>query len=316
MAQGVAGTSSGGAALSTPLPTWHPVSDRESMPTVSQPRGPSLSSAWGTSEVGAVSNANVLVTLPVYNEERLLYGSVRALITKLDSAGLRYTLSIAEDGSTDGTLEIVRGLQKEFPAILAQTDPQRLGRGLALRKFWAETPADVYLFVDADLAAGPAAVLAVLRELGNGADVVTGSRYCPGAIVRRPGLRKAASLGYNWIVRRMFHEPIRDHQCGLKAFTREALSRLLEASQENSWAWDTEILVLAQMAGLRVREVPVEWTEHRSVRTPLPRLASDIYLHGTALLRLKSRVMRASMYRGRRDPGGRGAQSSAPAPSE
>ena len=310
------GSSSREVALSTPVSEWRSISERDSLPTTSQPRGPALSSTREARTVQSNSKPGVLITVPVHNEAQLLYGSVHRLVATLDSAGLSYALSIAEDGSTDGTPEIVRKLQTEFPTIIARTDPKKLGRGLALRKIWSEIPADVYLFVDADLAAGPSAVLAVIQELGKGADIVTGSRYCPGAVVRRPALRRAASLGYNWVVRQMFHEPMRDHQCGLKAFSREALFRLMEVSQENSWAWDTEVLVLAQMAGLRVKEVPVEWTEYRSVRTPLPRLVSDVYIHGTALLRLKGRVMRASRYRGRRDSDEHGAPSSALAPAE
>jgi glycosyltransferase involved in cell wall biosynthesis len=231
---------------------------------------------------------SALITIPVRNEERMLERSFRALLRGLEGSGLSYRWSIAEDGSTDGTPEVIRRLQQEFPDLLVSTSPARRGRGLALRQLWSQVDADIYAFVDADLAAGPKALLSVLSEVQNGADVATGSRYCKGAQVRRPPLRQIVSRAYNRFVCMTFGENIRDHQCGLKAFTQEAKMRLLAMSQEDSWAWDTEVLVLAERSGMRVVEVPVEWSEPRWTRTPIRRLLSDVYLHGTSILRLKS----------------------------
>jgi glycosyltransferase involved in cell wall biosynthesis len=233
---------------------------------------------------------SILVTIPVRNEATMLEATFRQLVIGLDRSGLNYRLSIAEDGSTDGTPAVIQKLKAEFPTLLVTTGPARLGRGLALRQMWSEVDAEIYAFVDADLAAGPPALVRVIQEVQNGADVATGSRYCPGALVSRPPLRQLVSLAYNRFVRMTFHENIRDHQCGLKAFTRDAKNRLFALSREDSWAWDTEVLVLARKTGMRVVEVPVEWSEHRWARTPIRRLLSDVYLHGTSILRLKSNL--------------------------
>jgi len=230
----------------------------------------------------------VLVTLPVRNEAAMLDASFRQLVRGLDDSGLDYRLSIAEDGSTDGTSRVIERLQAEFPDLLVSSSPVRLGRGLALRNMWSGVDADVYAFVDADLAAGPPALVRVIRQVQRGADVATGSRYCEGAAVRRPPVRHLVSRAYNQMVRMTFREDIGDHQCGLKAFSRDAKTQLFEMTREDSWAWDTEVLVLAKLAGMRVVEVPVEWTEYRGNHTPVRRLFSDVSLHGLALLRLKS----------------------------
>lgn len=229
---------------------------------------------------------DVLVTLPVYNEEAMLYASVHRMVEGLRSSNLRYRLSIAEDGSVDRTREVIARLKAEFPDLIVRTNPLRQGRGYALRQLWSEIDADRYVFVDADLAAGPGAVVRVVDEIRRGAEVATGSRYCPGAVVQRPLLRHLVSRAYNRLVRLVFDDGIRDHQCGLKAFSREAKSKLMAMTREGSWAWDTEVLVLARLSGMRVVEVPVEWKEYRSPRTPLRRLLSDIYLHGLSLMRL------------------------------
>ncbi|MCI4354724.1 MAG: glycosyltransferase, partial [Thermoplasmata archaeon] len=201
-------------------------------------------------------------------------------------SGLDYRLAIAEDGSSDGTGAEIDRLRTELPGLIVQRIPQRVGRGKALRTLWSAIDADIYAFMDADLPTDPLTLVELVRAIEEGADVVTGSRYCAGAIVHRPPVRSYTSLAYNGLVRFLFQEPIRDHQCGLKAFRREALAALLPASREDSWAWDTEMLVLAVSQGFRVVEIPVDWTESRYNRTPVMRLLSDVYLHGSSILRL------------------------------
>jgi len=232
----------------------------------------------------------ILLTIPAHNEEGVLYASVHRIIDGLRGSGIDYRLAIAEDGSTDRTDVEISQLQSELPDLIVQHIPTRVGRGLALRTLWAAIDADVYAFVDADLPTDPSAILDVLHAIEDGADVATGSRYCFGAEVHRPPVRSLTSLAYNALVRFLFHEPIRDHQCGLKAFRRDAVRALLPASREDSWAWDTEILLLALRMRFQVAEVPIAWTEHRFTRTPMRRLGSDIRLHGTALLRLRSEL--------------------------
>jgi glycosyltransferase AglD len=237
----------------------------------------------------------VLVTVPVHNEAKLLRSSIETLESGLARSGLSYTLAIVEDGSTDNTTQIISSLESEFPKLIVRSNRERLGRGLALRRLWSELDSDIYVFVDADLASGPTSVEEVVRAVRSGADVATGSRYCPESVVHRPPLRRMVSMAYNRLVQFVFRESIRDHQCGLKAFNRHALSTLLPLSRENTWAWDTEALVLATYCGLKVVEVPIEWTEFRSSRTPLGRLTSDVFLHGESVAHLWDRTRRSGL---------------------
>lgn len=232
----------------------------------------------------------VLVTIPARNEEVRLRDSVTALKEVLQSSGLRYILSIAEDGSTDRTKKVIAELLKDDPAVVAICDEISRGRGFALRRLWSGFAADVYVFVDADLAMGPEAVKSTVELVLSNTDVVTGSRYCPGSAVVRPPFRDFVSRWYNWLVRLWFDERICDHQCGLKGFSSFAVQTLLPYTSESSWFWDTEILVLATAAGFEVKEVPVTWTERKTSRTQIRRLLSDLYLHGTGLIRLLSEV--------------------------
>jgi glycosyltransferase involved in cell wall biosynthesis len=236
------------------------------------------------------SQPRVEVSIPVFNEERFVRPTIEALHAAFSGAGLEVALSIVEDGSTDGTLAEIRKVQKLFPKVASRHSDEKLGRGRALREHWIHSDAEILAFVDADLATGPDAVVEAVRLAMRGADVVTGSRYLPRSIVRRPPLRRAVSEAYNWILRRIFQDGISDHQCGLKAFRRDALARLIPFTNEDTWFWDTEVLVLAKLAGFRVVEMPVRWQEHKVDRTQPRRLLHDIYLHGTGIIRLSSKV--------------------------
>jgi glycosyltransferase involved in cell wall biosynthesis len=236
----------------------------------------------------------VLVTVPVRNEALRLIPTIRSLKAAFDESGFEYRLAVAEDGSTDGTKQLLSQLPHLFQGILVQENPHRLGRGKALRVLWSGVSADIYCFTDADLATGPESLVEVVRLVADGWDVVTGSRDSRDSQVNRPPLRSLVSLAYNGLVRFSFSNSIRDFQCGLKAFSARAAREIIPQTVEDSWFWDTEVLVLAHLNGLRIKEVPVHWVEGKARRTPLRRLGSDIYLHGAGLVRLKSRITVAS----------------------
>jgi glycosyltransferase AglD len=237
-----------------------------------------------------LARPRVLVTIPVYNEVARILESIEALDRAFRPTEMDYRLAVAEDGSTDGTKELLHSLQERRPNLLLQEDANPLGRGAALRRLWASTTADVYCFTDADLAAGPDAVVTAARKVIAGSPIVIGSRYAGGARTQRPPLRAIASRGYNKLLRYAFGERIYDHQCGLKAFNAEVVRQLLLRTVEDSWFWDTEVVVLALTHGFSVEELPVSWVERKTSRTELRRLVSDLWLHGSGLVRLKSRL--------------------------
>ena len=228
----------------------------------------------------------VLVTIPARNESARLASTIARVETSLRNSRYQWQLAVAEDGSEDGSAELVRDLARSDPNLLVQSSAARLGRGLALRRLWSAVESDIYVFTDADLASGPEAIIAAIREVERGADLAIGSRLLRESKVLRPPLRHWVSRGYNWIVRRMFGDRVADHQCGLKAFSHRAVLNLIPLTSEDCWFWDTEVVVRAYLGGFRVTEFPVEWCETKYARTPIRRLISDLWLHGVGLLRL------------------------------
>ncbi len=250
------------------------------------------SAASDGTTVGHEGTCRVLVTIPVRNEVQRLEGTIEELDAAFRATPFDVVLSIAEDGSTDGTKEMLQELPLRWPNLVVQEAADSLGRGRALRELWAETPADIYCFTDADLACGPSTLVRAVDEVARGNPIVVGSRYAPGATTTRPPVRCIVSKGYNQLLRFSFGESIRDHQCGLKAFSAAAIRELLPETKEDSWFWDTEILIVALARGYPVRELPVDWVERKSSRTHYQRLLSDVILHGAGMLRLKTRIPR------------------------
>jgi glycosyltransferase involved in cell wall biosynthesis len=204
------------------------------------------------------------LAIPVYNEASALPRAVEAARAELEKIkGLRYEILIAEDGSTDATPRVAAALEKKFREVKWLHSEARLGKGASLSKAFRACRGgrgSIVAFMDADLATPPR-FLRELVSLSRDFDVVVGSRYLSSSKAERSLLRRAYSWVYNWLVRVLFSSKLRDHQCGFKAFRREALLELLPRVRARHWFWDTEVLVLAQRAGLRVKEFPVEWDE-------------------------------------------------------
>jgi glycosyltransferase involved in cell wall biosynthesis len=211
---------------------------------------------------------SVDVVLPVLNEERDLPRSVAALHQFLsDHCHDQWRIVIADNGSTDNTLAIAQQLGQRYPHVSSIHLDQR-GRGRALKRAWLESPADIVCYMDVDLSTDLQAfppLIAAIRD--EGYDIAIGSRLAKGAqVVRRTLKREALSRGYNLLIRAMFFTRFSDAQCGFKAISRRTARLLLPLVQDNGWFLDTEILILAEKRGFRIKDVPVHWTDDPDTR--------------------------------------------------
>jgi glycosyltransferase involved in cell wall biosynthesis len=208
------------------------------------------------------SDASVEVVLPVYNEERILAGSVQKLHAHMTREfSFPFRITIADNASVDATLARARALERE----LAHVDVlhlERKGRGGALRAAWSRSDADVLAYMDIDLSTDLSSLGDLLEPLRNDrADVAIGSRLAPGAQVSRSPRRELISRSYNILLRMSLGLGVSDAQCGFKAIRREALLPLLELVEDDSWFFDTELLYHARRSRLAIREIPVRWVE-------------------------------------------------------
>lgn len=229
------------------------------------------------------------VVIPVHNEERGLPPCIRRLHAHLsESFPYPFRITIADNASTDATLAVARRLATEFDRV-SVTHLDEKGRGRALRAVWSASDAAVLAYMDVDLSTDLAAVAPLVAPLLSGhSDVAIGSRLARGARVARGPKRELISRCYNLLLRGTLAARFSDAQCGFKAIRADVAKRLLPHVQDTAWFFDTELLVLAQRAGLRIHEVPVDWVDDPDSRV-------DIVATAVADLRGIARLARATV---------------------
>jgi putative flippase GtrA len=202
------------------------------------------------------------VVVPVYNEENDLEPCVRRLHAHLgETFPYAFRITIADNASTDATPRIAARLAAELPG----TDWIRLaekGRGRALHTAWSRSRAPVLAYLDVDLSTDLAALLPLVAPLISGhSDIAIGTRLARGSQVVRGPKREIISRCYNGLLRSTLAVRFSDAQCGFKAVRRDVAERLLPLVEDREWFFDTELLVIAERAGLRIHEVPVDWVD-------------------------------------------------------
>jgi putative flippase GtrA len=214
------------------------------------------------------------IVIPVYNEARQLAASVTALRTFLDTKfPLTTIVTVVDNASTDDTWTIASGLAASLPGIQALHLDQK-GRGRALRVAWTASRAPVVAYMDVDLATALDALLPLVAPLLSGhSDVAIGTRLAPGAHVVRGARREIISRSYNMLLKITLSNSCSDAQCGFKALRHQAVEVVLPLVDDESWFFDTEVLITAQRLGLRIHEVPVDWVDDLDSRVAVANTA-------------------------------------------
>lgn len=215
------------------------------------------------------------VVIPVYNEEHVLAQSITTLRRFLqENLAQGWKIVIADNASTDKTWEIAQALSHQHPDV-ATIHLDEKGRGRALRHAWLESAADIVSYMDVDLSTDLTAFPKLIQAIDNGYDIAIGSRLLPHSSVKRSFKRELASRSYNLLIKTMFRTHFSDAQCGFKALSSKAARELVPLIQDQSWFFDTELLILAQKKGYRIGEVPVAWIEDPDTRVSILKTAFD-----------------------------------------
>ena len=210
------------------------------------------------------------VVVPVYNEEATLADSVYRLHRHLrDQFPFPARITIADNASVDGTSRIAEQLAAELDDVRVVRLEQK-GRGRALHAVWSTSDAPVLAYMDVDLSTDLAALAPLVAPLISGhSDLAIGTRLGRGARVVRGPKREIISRCYNFILKSTLAARFSDAQCGFKAIRADVAHRLLPHVTDTGWFFDTELLVLAERAGLRIHEVPVDWVDDADSRVDI-----------------------------------------------
>ena len=200
------------------------------------------------------------VVVPAFNESSRLPVALPMLVEYLSRWPGAAELLVVDDGSTDATATVAAELLGSMPlARLVKLRAHR-GKGAAVRAGMAEAQGDAVAFMDADLATHLDCLEPLIAALES-SEVAIGSRSMVGADIRwRSRWERARHTVFARLVRAIAGIPVADSQCGFKAMTAATSSNLVKLSTEDGYAFDVELLALAQSRGWRIVEVPVRWT--------------------------------------------------------
>ncbi|MEO6710170.1 MAG: dolichyl-phosphate beta-glucosyltransferase [Planctomycetota bacterium] len=210
------------------------------------------------------------LVIPVLNEAAALEKSVRTVREFLGrSFPYRWQVTVADNGSTDGTFQIAERLSKEFADVQCFRLEQR-GRGRALRHAWTRSDADIVAYTDVDLSTELEALEKLCRAIHEqGFDLGTGSRLSPQSQVTRGAKREFISRSYNLFVKCALFTHFSDAQCGFKAVSRRVVRDILPQVKDEAWFFDTELLTLAEKQGYRIFDQPVKWIDDDDSRVKI-----------------------------------------------
>jgi dolichyl-phosphate beta-glucosyltransferase len=217
------------------------------------------------------------VVIPAFNEAQRLPPFLEKVVAYFEGRDEPYEVIVADDGSTDGTPEIVEA--GRLGAVRVLRLQPNAGKGAAVRAGMLAARGVYRLFADADGATPIEELKRLEPMLVAGADVVIGSRVLvdPGVSVTTRPHRVAAGRVFNWLVARVGLRGVADSQCGFKAFTAPAAGRLFGALSTRGFGFDVELLLRAKAAGCRVVEVPVNWADQAGSKVSVLR-------HGPGML--------------------------------
>jgi len=199
------------------------------------------------------------IIIPAYNEERRLPTTLPKVVAFAEAQEYPVDVLVIDNASTDRTADIVREIAAEHPIVSLRHQPVR-GKGAAVRKGMLEGRGQYLFICDADLAMPIEQVNRFIPPALTEFDVAIASREIAGAARHHePWYRHVMGRVFNLIVHVLAVPGIQDTQCGFKCFSRECAHDIFSAQVINGWAFDVEVLYIAQRRGYRIVEVPIDW---------------------------------------------------------
>ena len=199
------------------------------------------------------------LVVPAYNEAARLARGIPKLLEVIPRDETE--VIVVDDGSTDGTAEVAQRHLADMPRRVVLRLPKNSGKGAAVRAGVVQARGEIIAYMDADMATDPADLIPLIGAL-RASPVAVGSRTLEASVVQdKSRLRTLMTRTFGLVVSSAVDLPMKDTQCGFKAFHGSVAKLLFHGAQVDSFAFDIEVLSRAARLGLGMDEVPVRWTE-------------------------------------------------------
>lgn len=200
------------------------------------------------------------IIIPAYHQVQTIRKDIQRIIRVLSQIRYPYEIIVVVDGYGDGTYRVAKKIKS--PHVKVTVYMKNQGKGHAVRLGMAKATGDYVAFLDSGMEIDPNGISMLLEHMEwYRADIIVGSKRHPASIITYPLQRKILSLGYQMIVKFLFHLDIRDTQAGIKIFKKKVLEKILPRLLVKRYAFDLEMLVVARHLGFtRIYEAPIKLT--------------------------------------------------------
>jgi len=221
------------------------------------------------------------VVVPCYNEEARLPRTIQQIERFLDARKTEYELILVDDGSADGTRQVMDAAAESHASVRVEALPDNRGKGRALAVGVEASRGDEILVTDADLSTPIEELDKLQAALNAGAGVAIASRALRASRVEvsQPIYRVLMGKGFNLIVQAVLLPGIWDTQCGFKLFRGDVAHRVFANLTTDGFGYDPEVLYRARKQGVKIAEVPVVWRNSAPTKVSPIKSSLDMLKH-------------------------------------
>lgn len=213
-------------------------------------------------------DTKLTLIIPAYNEEKIISETLKSVLNFLSPKTYTWEVIVVDDGSKDKTSKMVERFNRKQVYLVKL--PENRGKGAAIKAGVKKSRGEFIIFSDADLSVPIENIDKFLLELRKN-NVVIGSRRIKGSkiLIHQPWLRESMGRVFTFLTRLILNSKISDFTCGFKGFRREAALDIFGKAKLDRWAYDAEILFLAQKRGDKIAETPIFWKNREDTRVAL-----------------------------------------------